>query len=74
MDRLHQVHEIVTELWKWYRQAYESMVDTDEWWEKAIEGARKLADEKFDGDKVALNVAGALMNDLEKICKERKRI
>ena len=72
-DRLLKVHEMVTELWKWYRQAYETMTDTDEWWEKTIETAGELTKKRFGDDRVALDIAISLMNDLERICRNAER-
>lgn len=72
-NRLLKVHEIVTEVWRWYRAAYETMTDTDAWWEATIEAAGSLTKERFGNDRVVLDVAIALMNDLERICKHEIR-
>lgn len=67
-ERLMKIHSIVTDFWKCYREHYENMADTDEWWDDAVGSMNKLA-EKYDNDRVALDMAITLFNDLERICK-----
>ena len=70
-DRLHEVHAMVTELWKNYKTCYEIVANTDEWWDRMTGSFSDLAD-KFKNDEIALRLAIAMSNDLERICKTRK--
>lgn len=67
-DRLLKVHEIVTDLWKNYRANYETMSNTDAWWDSLIDSQQEIA-KKYNDDQLVIDLAIALFNDLERICK-----
>lgn len=67
-ERLLKVHEIVTDLWKNYRANYETMSNTDAWWDSLIDSQQEIA-KKYNDDQLVIDLAIALFNDLERICK-----
>lgn len=67
-ERLLKVHEIVTDLWKNYRTSYETMSNTDAWWDSLIDSQQEIA-KKYNDDQLVIDLAIALFNDLERICK-----
>lgn len=67
-ERLLNVHEIVTDLWKNYRANYETMSNTDAWWDSLIDSQQEIA-KKYNDDQLVIDLAIALFNDLERICK-----
>lgn len=67
-ERLLKVHEIVTDLWKNYRTSYETMINTDAWWDSLINSQSEIT-KKYNDDPLAIALAIALFKDLERICK-----
>lgn len=72
MERLRVVHEMTVELWRTYRHAYETMADTDEWWDTTITTMSTLTNKYNQLDRIPVDMASAYLEDLEAQCKKAR--
>lgn len=67
-DRLLDVHGMITDCWKVYKDSYKDMKDEDNWWNHMI-AAMDDVTKKYKDDPLVIAIACACLNDLERICR-----
>lgn len=69
-EELKRKYDMLTDTWKLYRK-FADVKEDDEYWKQLVDESCQIT-RKYGECRFIINLVSAVMNELERICKEMK--